>query len=101
MPIIKSDDEKIRPMHCAHAYHHFLSKTAQRVNLVLAEKGAGFRPYPANPFSRDNYLKIHPNRLMPAMVYDGGVITESIHILRYIEEIFADVPLYPEDQDPR
>ena len=36
---------------------------------------------------------------MPAMVYDGEVITESIHILRYIQQIFTNVPLYLKDTD--
>ena len=32
-------------------------------------------------------------------MYDGKLITESIHILRYIQEIFFNVALYLKDTD--
>ena len=88
-----------------HLYHFFLSNCAQRVSLALAEKDLAFTPHSVNLLARantkDDYFKINPAGLVPALVRDGVVITESIDILRYLEDRFPEPPLYPSDATAR
>ncbi len=41
------------------------------------------------------YMKLNPNGVVPTLVHDGYVITESSLILYYIDEAFPDPPLMP------
>ena len=105
MPILQTDDSAITSMQGIHVYHFFMSNCAQRVNLALAEKGLNWTPHSVNLLKRENtqpaFLKVNPKGLVPTMVHDGVVITESIDILRYIEEQFGAPPLYPSDAGQR
>ncbi len=102
MPIREAEDPEIRSMTGIHLYHFFLSNCAQRVALALAEKGLDFEPHSVNLLARantqDDYFRINPAGLVPALVHDGLVVTESIDILRYLEERFPALPLYPSDR---
>ena len=105
MPIIQASDLEIQSMQGIHVYHYFLSNCAQRVNLTLAEKGLDWTPHPVSLLMKENtkaeYLRINPKGLVPTMVNNGVVITESIDILRYIEARFPAPPLYPDDSHQR
>ncbi|MEM7018814.1 MAG: glutathione S-transferase family protein, partial [Pseudomonadota bacterium] len=96
---------EIKSMQGLHVYHYFLSNCAQRVNLTLAEKGLDWTPHSVSLLTKQNtkdeYLSINPSGLVPAMVRNGVVITESIDILRYIEAQFPTPPLYPEGSSRR
>jgi len=54
-----------------------------------------------NGTAENAYFKINPAGLVPALVHDGVVITESIDILRYLEERFPEPPLYPSEAAAR
>ena len=41
------------------------------------------------------YMKLNPNGVVPTLVHDGNVITESSLILYYIDEAFPNPPLMP------
>jgi len=101
MPIREAQDPEIRSMKGIHLYHFFLSNCAQRVALALAEKGLEFTPHANNLLAKENtkdaYFRINPVGLVPALVHDGVVVTESIDILRYLEEQFPEPSLYPKD----
>jgi glutathione S-transferase len=88
-----------------HLYHFFLSNCAQRVSLTLAEKGLELTPHYVNLIAKENtkddYFRINPTGLVPALVHDSMVITESIDILRYLEEQFPEPPLYPSGMTAR
>src|SRR6185503_3151339 len=44
------------------------------------------------------YFALNPQRLVPALVLDGGqVLTQSLAILEYLEEIHPLPPLLPRD----
>ncbi len=105
MPIYHPDDPVISAMKGIHVYYYFMSNCAQRVCLALAEKGVEWTPHAVNLFTQENttdeYFKINPKGLVPAMIHDGVVITESIDILRYIEEKFPEPSLYPSDPEER
>lgn len=105
MPVYENTDPDIRSMKGLHVYHYFLSNCAQRVTLALEEKGQDWTPHAINLFTQENttdeYFRINPKGLVPALVHDGVVVTESIDILRYIEEQFPEPPLYPSDPEQR
>jgi glutathione S-transferase len=81
-------------------YHSVNSVCAQKVRIVFKEKGlqcqehlmtlAGDQYDPA-------YLKLNPNGVVPTVLHDGKVITESSVILYYLDETFRDPPLMPRD----
>ena len=105
MPIYENAEPDIRSMQGIHLYQYFLSNCSQRVCIALEEKGLDWTPHPINLFAqentRDEYFRINPTGLVPAMVHDGVVITESIDILRYIEEQFPEPALYPPHEAER
>ena len=105
MPVYENADPDIGSMQGLHVYHYFLSNCAQRVTLALEEKGQDWTPHAINLFTQENttdeYFRINPKGLVPALVHDGVVVTESIDILRYIEEQFPEPPLYPSDPEQR
>lgn len=103
MPVYHPSDPQISAMKGIHVYYYFMSNCAQRVCLALEEKGQTWTGHAVNLFTQENttdeYFRINPKGLVPAMIHDGVVITESIDILRYIEEQFPDPPLYPSDPE--
>jgi len=105
MPIIEPTDPEIRALKGIHVYQHFMSNCAQRVCITLEEKGLDWTSHSVNLFTqanlKDEYLKINPKGLVPAIVHDGVVITESMDILRYIEERFPETTFYPSDPGDR
>ena len=105
MPIFENTDPGIKSMKGLHLYYYFMSNCAQRPSLALEEKGVEWTPHAVNLFTQENtkdeYFRINPKGLVPALVHDGRVVTESIDILRYIEEQFPEPPLYPSDPDLR
>ncbi len=105
MPVYDNTDPAIKSMQGLHAYYYFLSNCAQRVTIALEEKGLPWTAHAINLFTQENtsdeYFRINPKGLVPALVHDGVVVTESMDILRYLEERFPDPPLYPADPDQR
>ena len=105
MPVYDNADPSIKSMKGIHVYHYFLSNCAQRVCIALEEKGLDWTPHAVNLFTQENttdeYFRINPTGLVPALVHDGVAVTESIDILRYIEKHFLEPPLYPSDPEQR
>jgi glutathione S-transferase len=79
-------------------YHTINSVCAQKVRIVLDEKGLAWRER-AMTLRGDQfepwYLKLNPNGVVPTLVHDGNPIIESSIILYYLEEAFPDVPMMP------
>lgn len=81
-------------------YHNNISVCAQRVRLVLHEKGLTADEEHLNLRAGDqfqpDYLKLNPAGVVPTLVHDGEVITESAAISEYLEEAFPETPVRPE-----
>ena len=45
------------------------------------------------------YAEIHPNMVVPALVHDGKLYLESLHIIEYLDDAFDGAPLIPKDTD--
>ncbi|ANK82863.1 MAG: hypothetical protein TEF_20205 [Rhizobiales bacterium NRL2] len=74
----------------------------RRVRIYLAEKGLEVPMQAVDMMSHENeapdYLKINPLGKMPALVLDDGtILTESMAICRYFEELNPDPPMFGRD----
>ena len=79
-------------------YHNINSVCAQKVRIALAEKRQAANEHLLTLQGDQNdpaYMKLNPNGVVPTLVHDGHVITESSLILYYIDEAFPDPPLMP------
>ena len=82
-------------------YHGVTSTCSKRVRITLAEKGVEWDSVHLKLAERENldpdYLKLNPNGVVPTLVHDGQVLTESNFIIEYLDEVFPDPPLHPAD----
>lgn len=80
-------------------YTHPMSPCAQKVRLVLAEKGIDWTPRPIDLAGKENlqpwYLKLNKLGVVPTLVDDGNPVIESSIICEYLEDRFPAVRLRP------
>lgn len=81
-------------------YNYFRSSASYRVRIALALKGLAF-DYRAvhlvqNEQHAPSYSRLSPARLVPSLVTDDGqVLTQSLAIIEYLDEIHPEPPLLP------
>ena len=82
-------------------YHANHSTCSQKVRLCLAEKGLKYESQLVNLATNEHltpeYLKLNPNGVVPTLIHDGAVITDSGVICEYLEDVFPLVHLLPKD----
>lgn len=75
-----------------HLFHFDFSNCSQRVRICLIEKGVEWNSHPVNlllnEHSSEWFQQINPKGLVPVLVHDGAVVTESVAIIRYIDRLF-------------
>ncbi|WP_426209309.1 maleylacetoacetate isomerase [Massilia sp. TWP1-3-3] len=84
-------------------YDYFRSSAAYRVRIGLNLKALTYEAVPVH-LTRDggeqlkaDYLAINPGALVPALDDGGAVITQSLAILEYLDEMHPQAPLMPRD----
>lgn len=101
MPVIHTDNPDITALRGLHLYHAGISNCSMRVRLVLEEKGLKWISHEIDLGHQENnqpwYMAINPKGLVPAIVHDGMVVTESNDIMNYVEEKFPEPALMPAD----
>ncbi|MCG3268531.1 glutathione S-transferase family protein [Yoonia sp. I 8.24] len=101
MPILPSDNSDIASLKGIHLYHAGISNCSMRVRIALEEKGLNWTSHEIDLGQQENlkdwYLAINPKGLVPAIVDDGVLVTESADILYYLEEKFPEPPLLSSD----
>src|SRR6516162_8579511 len=87
-------------------YDYFRSSAAYRVRIALNLK----RLSPERAFVHlrrgaqraDEYLELNPQGLVPSLVTDGGdILTQSLAIIEWLDEVHRDPPLLPADLTSR
>jgi len=85
-------------------YHFPTSLYSQQVRLCLAEKGVEWDGRtvnigPAHEHLAPWYAKINPQLVVPALDVDGTIVTDSTHIIQYVDRHFDGPALMPTDPD--
>jgi maleylacetoacetate isomerase len=82
-------------------YSFFRSSAAYRVRIALNVKGLAYE-YVAKHLVKDggqhkkqDYLQLNPQGFVPALEHDGALITQSLAIIEYLDEVFPSPPLLP------
>jgi len=82
-------------------YHHGTSACAAKVRLALAEKQLQWQGHYIDILAGQQFdaafLRVNPKAVVPVLVHDGRVIRESTVICEYLEEVFPEHPVYPQD----
>jgi maleylacetoacetate isomerase len=82
-------------------YTYWRSSAAFRVRIALALKGLDYESVPRHllrdggEHRRAEYMALNPQGLVPALEHDGAVITQSLAICEYLEEVFPRPALLP------
>lgn len=80
-------------------YHSVESTCAQKVRLVLAEKGLHWHERRLNLRRGDQfdpqYLRLNPRAVVPTLVHGAQVLRESTIINEYLDDAFPEPPLRP------
>jgi len=88
-----------------HLFYNPYSNCAQRVMLVMAEKGLEPEMHLVDLMKSaqlsESYTRINPKGEVPALVHDGRAMHESCDILRYVEDHFPSPSLVPAGADDR
>jgi len=82
-------------------YTYFRSSAAFRVRIALNLKNLAYEPQFVNlvrgEHRRLEYSALNPQALVPALVHDGSLLTQSLAIIEYLEEKHPSPPLLPKD----
>ena len=82
-------------------YQYGNSVCAQKVRITLAEKGLDWEPREVDLFKSEQYdpeyLKLNPKGVVPTLVHDGRPVIESTLICEYLDEVFPEPRLTPDD----
>jgi glutathione S-transferase len=82
-------------------YHHGSSACAAKVRFALAEKRVPWTSRYIDILAGEQfaaaYRALNPKAVVPTLVHDGAVIVESTVICEYLEDVFHDEPLYPDN----
>ena len=82
-------------------YNYFRSSASYRVRIALALKGLAYDYVPVhlvkNEQFHESYAAVSAARLVPTLVDDGQVLTQSLAIIEYLDETHPEPPLLPRD----
>ena len=84
-------------------YTYFRSSAAYRVRIALALKGLDYERVPVHLLQDGGqqhapaYRTLNPAGLVPALQADGAVLTQSLAIIEYLDEVHPAPALLPPD----
>ena len=82
-------------------YTFFRSSTSYRVRIALAVKGLDWEPryisLPKMEHRTPDYMDVNPQGLVPALIDGREVIAQSLAILEYLDEIYPEPRIVPDD----
>ncbi len=84
-------------------YTYFRSSAAYRVRIALNLKGLTPEMVPVHLVRNGGeqlspaYLDLNPNALLPTLIDGDACLTQSLAIIEYLEEVYPEVPVLPQD----
>jgi glutathione S-transferase len=94
MVFVTPTTKSVFEMNGLHLYHANRSNCSARVRLLFEEKGLDWTSHHIDLGTKENiseeYFGINPKGVVPALVHDGTVVTESNDILLYLEEKYPE-----------
>jgi maleylpyruvate isomerase len=83
-------------------HNYYRSSTSYRARIALEMKGLSYDYVPHHLRHGEHlepaYLAVNPQGLVPALVLDDGtLLTQSLAIIEYLDEIHPEPPLLPQD----
>jgi len=86
-------------------YNFPASTCSLKVRICLAEKKLDWTDHRLSPSGTDHltpeYLKMNPNGVVPTLLHDGMPIIDSSVIIEYLDEVFPEIKLSPDDPKKR
>lgn len=82
---------------------YWRSSAAWRVRIALHLKGLAFDSVPVHLVNDGgeqrtaNFAARNPQRLVPTLQHGKAILTQSLAIIEYLDEVWPDVPLLPAD----
>ncbi len=87
--------------HGLRVYRIPFSTNVERVSLALAHKALDVEWQDVDPADRGSVERLSGQPLVPVLVHDGRVLVDSTIILRYLEDLRPEPPLFPRDEARR
>lgn len=84
-------------------YNYFRSSTSYRVRIALHYKNLDFKYEPVHLLNNggeqfnSQYMLLNPMAEVPTLIHDQKVISQSMAIIEYIDEVFPQNPIFPKD----
>ncbi|GGI81549.1 maleylacetoacetate isomerase [Legionella impletisoli] len=84
-------------------YDYFRSSASYRVRIALNLKQVSYDSIPVHLVNHGgeqhhpDYLSLNPQGLVPTLVENGHVLTQSLAIIEYLNEIIPEPPLLPQN----
>ncbi|MBX4993169.1 maleylacetoacetate isomerase [Rhizobium binae] len=82
-------------------YDYWRSSASYRVRIALNLLEIDYRTVPVNLLEaahrRPDYLTLNPQGLVPTLVIDGQILTQSLAIIEYLAELRPECGLLPSD----
>ena len=85
--------------------YYWTTPNGHKITMFLEETGLPYRLKPVNisrgeQFDPD-YMKLNPKAVVPTLIHHGYAVVESTVICEYLDEVFPDPPLKPDDPRAR
>ena len=82
-------------------YHHGSSVCAAKVRFYLNEKDLPWEGHYIDILKGDQfdpeYMKLNPKAVVPTLVHNGAVIRDSSNICEYLDDVFPEHQIRPDD----
>lgn len=88
-------------------YGYWRSSAAYRVRIALHLKNIKCELIPVHLINeggeqhQEKYIALNPNHLVPTLVHGDIVLNQSLAIIDYLEHLYPNVTLYPENPSER